>query len=87
MFVKAIDTCEELAVNELLSYFSWPSGLAARLSAWLEEAEVGVVLGVVALLVGVVVLVEDVLELPAACEHERADEETQQSELAHGREL
>ncbi len=36
MFVKSIATFPAFARSEVLSYFNWPSGLAARLSA-LEE--------------------------------------------------
>jgi hypothetical protein len=42
MLVKAIETLPALAVSEVLSYFSWPSGLAARLSTCPVLAGAGV---------------------------------------------
>jgi hypothetical protein len=51
MLVKAIETLPALAVSEVLLYFNWPSGLAARLSFSPVLAGAGVedfvVLGVV----------------------------------------
>ncbi len=53
MFVKSIDTWPALAVSEVVVYFSWPSGLAARLSVCAALELVEGAAGVVVVFAGV----------------------------------